>query len=121
MLGVIHPLVFFPMYEKLKIGFMNNYEDKNAKKLSNKYILASSVISKVTASFCCYPHEVLRARLWHEGQRKPMLQLIRTIIKREGYKGFYSGFAANLCRTIPNWAIILVIYENLCSYFHLDA
>jgi len=26
MLGVIHPLVFFPMYEKLKISFMNNYD-----------------------------------------------------------------------------------------------
>ena len=62
MLGIIHPLVFFPMYEKLKIHFKQTY-DSDKDKLSNKFILASSIISKVTASFCCYPHEVLRARL----------------------------------------------------------
>ena len=62
LLGIVHPLVFFPMYEKLKIFFRMNY-DSDKDKLSNKYILASSIISKVAASFCCYPHEVLRARL----------------------------------------------------------
>jgi len=63
LLGTIHPLVFFPCYEKLKIYFKANYEHKDAKTLGTKYIMFSSVISKIIASAVSYPHEVLRARI----------------------------------------------------------
>ena len=66
LLGIIHPLVFFPMYEKLKIYFQQNFEDKNAVKLSTKYIVASTLISKIAASAVSYPHEVLRSRIQYK-------------------------------------------------------
>ena len=62
-IGILHPLVFFPLYEKLKIYFMNNFEEKGADKLSNKYIIFSSVVSKIMSSIASYPHEVLRSRM----------------------------------------------------------
>jgi solute carrier family 25 (mitochondrial folate transporter), member 32 len=65
LLGIIHPLVFFPLYEKLKIYFRENM-DKDASKLSTKYIVASTLISKVLASAVSYPHEVLRSRIQYK-------------------------------------------------------
>lgn len=64
MFGVLHPLLFFPMYEKLKIYFMKNFETRE--KLSIKYILLATIISKVGSSAVSYPHEVLRSRLMYQ-------------------------------------------------------
>ena len=62
MIGVIHPIVFFPLYEKLKIHCKETYE-KDQENLSSKFVVASSITSKLIASAISYPHEVLRSRL----------------------------------------------------------
>lgn len=63
MIGVLHPLVFFPTYEKMKIYFKTHFEPEDAPRLSSKYIFVASTLSKVFSSFVSYPHEVLRSRL----------------------------------------------------------
>ena len=68
-IGILHPLVFFPIYEKLKIHFKSKKEP-NEPKLSTKYIMLSSMISKFIASAVSYPHEVLRARIYFEVNEK---------------------------------------------------
>jgi len=65
LIGVIHPLIFFPLYQKLKIYFKNNF-DQDSPKLSTRYILISSIISKLASSAVSYPHEVLRARMQYQ-------------------------------------------------------
>lgn len=70
--GLLHPLVFFPVYEKQKIYYKNKYEKDNDK-LSTIYILASSTTSKFIASAVSYPHEVLRARKYYEIKEKTCL------------------------------------------------
>lgn len=62
MLGILHPIIFFPVYEKLKIYFKNNY-DQHSQNLSAKYIVVSSIMAKIFSSCISYPHEVLRSRL----------------------------------------------------------
>jgi hypothetical protein len=62
-MGVIHPLIFFPIYEQTKIYFKNNYEDPKAEILSAKYLVGSSIFAKLTASTIAYPHEVIRSRM----------------------------------------------------------
>ena len=64
-LGILHPLVFFPIYEKQKLYYKQKYQP-NETKLSTKYIMISSIISKFIASAVSYPHEVLRARIYFE-------------------------------------------------------
>jgi len=64
--GIIHPLLFFPMYEKMKIYFKRNWEAADAEHLSVKFILAASILSKIGASLLSYPHEVLRSRLMYQ-------------------------------------------------------
>lgn len=113
-------MVFFPLYEKLKIYFKDNFEDKNAENLSSKYVVASSVISKIVASAASYPHEVLRSRLMYKVQklnsnekREHIIKLTLRIFRQEGPIALYSGFVANLARIVPNYAIFFVLYETL--------
>jgi solute carrier family 25 folate transporter 32 len=61
-LGISHALIYFPLYEKTKLYFRNNFEKKNSEKLSSKYIFMSAIFSKFISSALTYPHEVLRAR-----------------------------------------------------------
>ena len=67
--GLLHPLVFFPIYEKQKIYYKTNFEP-DTDKLSTIFILTSSVTSKFIASAVSYPHEVLRARKYYEVKEK---------------------------------------------------
>ena len=68
MIGIIHPLVFFPMYEMMKIHMLENYEAPGAEKLSAKYVALSTIVCKATASAASYPHEVLRARIYYDNK-----------------------------------------------------
>lgn len=65
MIGVSHPLIYFPLYEKSKIYFKENWDTQECdpNKLSTRYILLSTVTCKAITSAITYPHEVVRARL----------------------------------------------------------
>ena len=122
MIGILHPIIFFPVYEKLKLYFKKNFEPIESQNLSSKYIVISSILGKVISSLVSYPHEVLRSRLQYfkEEKNSSIIKLTRNLLAKEGVTGLYSGFFANLARIIPNYAIIFVIYEKLSEYFHLN-
>lgn len=65
MLGIMHPLIYFPLYEKAKIYLKQNWDSENPdpNTLSSKYVLISAVLCKAITSAITYPHEVVRARL----------------------------------------------------------
>ena len=65
MLGVAHPLIYFPLYEKSKIYFKRNWDSEtgDSESLSSKYVLISAITCKAATSALTYPHEVLRARM----------------------------------------------------------
>ena len=62
MFGVIHPLIYFPLYEKAKIYFKENW-DPESENLSPRYVLISACSMKTISSGLTYPHEVIRARM----------------------------------------------------------
>ena len=62
MVGVIHPLIYFPIYEKSKIYLKANW-DKESKSLRSRYVLVAACSCKAVASALTYPHEVVRARM----------------------------------------------------------
>ena len=64
MIGLMHPIIYFPLYEKSKIYFKNNFDtDNNSKALSPKYVLICATSCKAITSALTYPHEVVRARM----------------------------------------------------------
>jgi len=62
MVGVLHPLIYFPLYEKSKIYFKETYEADTGAPLSSRYIFISAIMCKGLTSLLTYPHEVVRAR-----------------------------------------------------------
>lgn len=65
MLGIMHPLIYFPLYEKAKIYLKKNWDTHNADPdaLSSQFVLISAVFCKGASSALTYPHEVIRARM----------------------------------------------------------
>lgn len=63
MIGIVHPIIYFPLYEKSKLYLKNHWEEPNAETLSAKYVALSTVLTKAVASAITYPHEVMRARM----------------------------------------------------------
>nr|XP_019051031.1 hypothetical protein I302_01475 [Kwoniella bestiolae CBS 10118]OCF29961.1 hypothetical protein I302_01475 [Kwoniella bestiolae CBS 10118] len=61
LMGVSHVAVQFPLYEKAKSWADSDNGDHSS--LPPTTILACSAFSKMIASICTYPHEVLRTRL----------------------------------------------------------
>lgn len=63
LIGIIHPLVYFPMYEIMKLYLLENCEEPGSTKLSSKYVALAAITCKIAASAASYPHEVLRSRI----------------------------------------------------------
>ncbi|ODQ48202.1 hypothetical protein PICMEDRAFT_16013 [Pichia membranifaciens NRRL Y-2026] len=133
--GLCHVAIQFPLYENFKKMFkIDSDKSENvlespslSKKAANfvKFILASS-LSKMIASGITYPHELVRTRLQlfsnsnqilNESQVSGLIRVIKTIIKNEGFSGFYSGFVINLARTVPASAVTMVSFEYFREYF----
>lgn len=121
LIGIVHPLVFFPTYEKLKL-----YLKENDGTVSTQNVLLATVLSKILASMMSYPHEVIRARIQYKVhsidnqlKKENMLVLARRMLQTEGVSSLYSGFLANLARILPNSAIIFVLYELLSAQMGL--
>ena len=68
------------------------------------------------ASFCTYPHEVIRNNLQnvrnYEEKKMSLFKLIKEIYHERGITGFYAGFRINLMRILPNTAIMFMSYET---------
>ena len=120
MLNISHVLVYFPIYEKLKVYFKNKYEPSE-ESLSSKFIFISVVISKICASSVSYPVELIRARQQdsrrHDGIEKGFLKVTRRTYANEGVLAFYSGFTLNLVRILPLNVITFILYEKLSKSF----
>lgn len=123
MLGLIHPMIYFPLYEKSKLYFKNNW-DPDSETLKSRYVVISACSSKALASSFTYPHEVIRARLqdrrsYEQNSNNPVrfIDVVREI-RGEGLPAFYAGFLTNLVRIMPHYAIIFVLYEYFSQSFH---
>ena len=115
LIGIVHPLVFFPCYEKLKLSLQRTGEDK----LRPMSIVVATLLSKTLASLLSYPHEVVRTRLYYKVQKETMISVVTRMLATEGYLSLYSGFFANLARILPNSVIMFMLYEWLSVQFGL--
>lgn len=44
--GILHPFIYFPLYEKSKIYFKKHFEAPGAEDLSSKYVFLAATFSK---------------------------------------------------------------------------
>lgn len=122
--GLVHVAIHFPLYENCKkqlrctspmdISSPHPYDSMLLR------LISASCLSKMAASAFTYPHEIIRTRMQIAGRdsraEHSILKILSGILQKEGMKGFYSGFAVNLTRTVPSSAITLVSFEYIRSY-----
>lgn len=128
-IGLTHPLVQFVAYEKMKLF----YEKQSSGRLKSRHIFICSIVSKCNftppgiyvdvASLMTYPHEVLRARQQdirgYDKAKVNLLNVIKEVHKKDGFRGFYAGFYVNLIKILPQNALLFVVYEYLRSHIKL--
>ena len=75
--------------------------------------------SKLVASTCTYPLQVFRSRMQQRLQGSQAIaysnlsSTFKSIVRRDGLKGMYKGFAANILRVCPQSALQFFFYENI--------
>nr|QKK35439.1 mitochondrial Yia6 [Starmerella bombicola] len=109
MLGLPHVAIHFPLYEKLKFRWAPEKQWLG--------ILAASIVSKVVASTITYPHEVIRSRnqIKSDHKYRGIIRTARTLWIEEGWRVFYAGLTANICRAMPASAVTLLTFELVSS------
>lgn len=74
-------------------------------------LLLGATAGTVAASVC-YPLDTVRRRMQMKGHPyKNQLDALVTIWQKEGYRGYYNGWAANTLKVVPQSAIRFVAYE----------
>lgn len=74
------------------------------------------------STLVCYPMDVLKFRMQMsgEGGRKKehatTLHVARSIFRKEGVSGFYSGLSASLLRQLTYTGVRLGVYQAMLDY-----
>lgn len=122
-LGIAETVIYFVIYEYLRSIIWERRQSKPTTSSSicgtfhvSDCVIASAV-SKTIATVLAYPHEVVRTRMReHQNKQKSFSRLIRTILHKEGWQGFYGGLATHLIRQVPNTIILFLTYESVLYF-----
>lgn len=112
---VPYAAIQFTAHEQIKILFGS--VDNNPLPPGPRLLAGS--LSGVSASFCTYPLDLMRARLAITNKYTTLHCCFRTIIHEEGYHALYNGFLPTILGIIPYAGISFFIYETLKSW-HYD-
>ncbi|KAJ1988206.1 mitochondrial FAD carrier protein flx1 [Dimargaris cristalligena] len=114
--GVSHGSLQFMAYESMK-RWRNDTPGTNLNPIEYMTMAASS---KVFATVCTYPYQVVRTRLQNQrgpGSALSLVDLTVKIYQHESFLGFYKGLGPNIVRVLPGTCITFVVYEFLSHYF----
>ena len=112
--------IFFPAYAHVKPKFAD--ETGYNSPLS---LLVSGAIAGMPAASLVTPADVIKTRLQvvaREGQTSynGLLDATRKIYAEEGFRAFWKGAIARMCRSSPQFGVTLVTYELLQRTFYVD-
>ncbi|XP_037460269.1 probable mitochondrial adenine nucleotide transporter BTL1 [Triticum dicoccoides] len=103
---------YYFMYETIKTSYCRAHEKKS---LSRPELLVIGALSGLTASTISFPLEVARKRLMVgalRGRCPPnMVAALAEVVKEEGFKGLFRGWAASSLKVMPTSGVTWVFYE----------
>ena len=119
-------IVHFVIYEQIKaqlqlIQASQNRSPDDPDLFNFVSYLGAAACSKSCASTMCYPHEVLRTRLREHGTKyRTLIQTFQTVLREEGFAGFYRGLLTHLIRQIPVSRSFSLRCQIRCWFFLLE-
>lgn len=132
--SLVSTTAYFGTYEAVKRSLLSTREFTSGDNLSRGsfwkrvlvYLLAGSV-GDIAASVFYVPSEVLKTRFQLQGRHnnkysvstfnyRNLPHAIRTIYLYGGYRSFYRGYIATLCRDVPFSAFQFAFYELLKEF-----
>lgn len=103
---------YYFMYETIKTSYCRTHKKKS---LSRPELLIIGALSGLTASTISFPLEVARKRLMVgalQGKCPPhMVAALGEVIREEGLRGLYRGWAASSLKVMPTSGMTWVFYE----------
>ncbi|MED6107274.1 hypothetical protein PIB30_012672 [Stylosanthes scabra] len=103
---------YYFMYDTIKRSYC---QTKNKKSLNRPEMLVIGALAGFTASTISFPLEVARKRLMVgalQGKCPPnMAAALSEVIREEGLKGLYRGWAASCLKVMPSSGITWMFYE----------
>lgn len=118
--GVLDTVIFFLLYEEFKKKIQQNQSKGHGSNFHALHLTCALLISKIIATTCMYPHEVIRTRLRQDIQEacgrlkyRNFFQSLLTVAREEGRIGLYGGFGTSLIRQLPNTAVTFLTYEGI--------
>ncbi|KAI8912950.1 mitochondrial carrier domain-containing protein [Powellomyces hirtus] len=123
--GVSHGALQFMAYEEMKKLRMNSMKGKkDVNKMDTLEYITMAATSKIFATVCTYPYQVLRSRLQsqigHENTLyNGVIGTVKTIYRNEAIGGFYKGMGINIVRVLPGTCVTFGVYEGMSKIFRL--
>jgi solute carrier family 25 (mitochondrial folate transporter), member 32 len=115
-----HGAVQFMAYEELKsLRRRGAFGKLGAAQLPQQLdALVMGAAAKLLASGCTYPLQVVRSRMQQQLRGSKALayntlpRAVASVLRRDGFKGMYSGFTANAMRVCPQAGLQFFLYET---------
>lgn len=111
----------FSIFEKMKENFKHLYPEwqKSGKAVETSVILVIGALSGGMAQTMVYPFDILRRRFQVATMNEGSLgfkyngtwDALRSIVKKEGVKGLYKGWTANMWKIMPSMAVQWASYD----------
>ncbi|TPX32778.1 hypothetical protein SmJEL517_g04182 [Synchytrium microbalum] len=118
--GVSHGALQFMAYEEMKSIWADFNPTKNVNHMGTLEYITMAAASKLFATICTYPYQVIRSRLQNQYEGRKYTTAwgtITTVYKNEGFTGFYKGLGPNVVRVLPGTMITFAVYEGLSKFF----
>jgi solute carrier family 25 phosphate transporter 23/24/25/41 len=131
-------------YELLKRFFSGSYSTENANLLSTPVLMITGGLSAMLSSTLLYPLQTIQARVIMQNlskselhflrfnqpymyigdnliikKKQSMIQVIKSTIQIEGFRGFFKGYGPGISKIIIGNAISFGFYERIKSFLNL--
>ncbi|TSM68888.1 Calcium-binding mitochondrial carrier protein Aralar1 [Bagarius yarrelli] len=112
--------IYFPVYAHAK----TQLADEEGR-LGALQLLFAGAIAGIPAASLVTPADVIKTRLQvaaRAGQTtySGVIDCFRKILREEGFRAFWKGAGARVCRSSPQFGVTLVTYELLQRWFYVD-
>jgi len=114
--------IYFPAYAHLRDYFTSSLNETSSKTDRWTRTLLAGTLAGVPAASLVTPADVIKTRLQVEARKgqdtySGIVDCARKVYSQEGWKAFWKGTGARVCRSSPQFGVTLLTYDFLRDFF----